>query len=100
MLLAKPMQAFSLQGKQVLVCHVPAENPNTFVGKDLWFYTSCGGAQQIRIEGISTASNPRNLIFDFHYSGGEISPDEITEGSLLADGPLEKARRELASISE
>lgn len=86
MLSAKPIQAFHLGGKRVLVCHVAEANPNHFLGKEFLFFTAGRPQGRIKIEGISTAGQTEKGIYDFSYSGDEIRPEQIGGDSLIKQG--------------
>jgi hypothetical protein len=85
MLTAKPIKVFSLAGKRILTCHVVGQNPHAFIGKDLYFCTGGGKPKRIHIEGLSTASDFQRNEYDFHYTGDEVFPSEISEQALVAE---------------
>ena len=91
MLVARPLQAFRIGFKKVVVCHVAEANPNNFLGKELWFYCEGRQAGRIKIEGRSTATPNEGGPFDFSYSGEEIRPEQLGESSLLSDVGFEEA---------
>lgn len=97
MITAKPLKAFSVNGRSILTCRVADQNPHVLIGKKLWFYSSVTAAKRIFIEGLSTASDIRKNEYDLHYTGDEVLPSDISDEALIADGPLEAAVREQAS---
>ncbi len=91
MLVARPLHAFRVGAKNVVVCQVDEVNPNDFLGKELWLYRKGRQSGRIKIEGVSTAtSNPGGPV-DFSYSGEEIRHDQLDETSLLSDARFEEA---------
>jgi len=98
MLTARPIQAFRLGGKSVLICRVLDENPHNFLGKEFGFYSEGREVARIRIEGVSTASNAERGVFDFSYSGDEIRSEQVNASSLITDGLYEEAKRELSVV--
>jgi hypothetical protein len=95
MLVARPLKAFRLGVKKVVVCQVGEANPNDFLGKDLWFYSEGRQSGRIKIKGVSTATQNEGGPFDFSYSGDEILPEQLGGSSLLADGRYEEAIQDL-----
>ncbi len=84
-LTAKPLDAFSLGKKRILVCQVLGINPNNFVGKEFWFLSLDQRQILIKIDGLSTASRFKENLCDFSYSGVEISSDHIGADSLIVE---------------
>ena len=91
MLVAKPLQAFKLKDRHIVTCEVPWNNPHALLNKDLWFYSSEHSRKPIRMEGISTATDVEQNVYDFHYKGAVILPEEITDHSVITDAPFEQA---------
>jgi hypothetical protein len=91
MLVAKPLQVFELKGRHIVSCEVLWNNPHEFLNKDVWFYSTEHSRRLIRIEGLSTASDVEHNVYDFHYGGTVILPDEITELSVISNVPFEQA---------
>ena len=85
MLIARPLQAFTLGGRHILSCKVVKDNPHMFVGKEMWFYSAGSIPKQIRIEGLSTASDIARQVYDFHYTGAVVCQEEIIADSILTD---------------
>ena len=88
MLVARPLQAFRIGFKKVVVCHVAEANPNNFLGKELWFYCEGRQAGRIKIEGRSTATPNEGGPFDFSYSGEECATASNTLGTRRDPGPF------------
>lgn len=91
MLVAKPLQAFAIKDRQIVSCEILLDNPNDFLEKEMWFYTSEGKRRQISIKGLSTASDVERHVYDFHYTGEVILPEEITEHSIITDATYQQA---------
>jgi len=97
MLTAKPLRVFSLGRKKIVVCQLANGNAMQFLDRELSFYAHGDLAGRIRIEGVSTASDADKQEFDFSYSGDEILPEQLGEGSVITDGRVEDALRALAA---
>ena len=91
MLVAKPLQVFKLNGRDIVSCEVPWNNPHEFLNKDVWFYSSEHSRKPLRMEGISTASDIEHNVYDFHYKGALILPEDITDHSVITNAPFEQA---------
>jgi hypothetical protein len=91
MLVAKPLHAFALKDRQIVSCEILLDNPHNFLGKEMWFYTSEDDGRQISIKGLSTASDVERHVYDFHYTGAVILPEEITEHSIISDATYREA---------
>jgi hypothetical protein len=91
MLVAKPLRTFKLRDWHIITCEVPLDNPHEFLNKDMWFYSSEQSRKAIRMEGISTAGDIEHNVYDFHYKGTVILPEEITDHSVITDAPFEQA---------
>jgi hypothetical protein len=91
MLVAKPLQVFKLKDREIVSCEVSSNNPQEFLNKDVWFYSSEHSRKPIRMEGISTASDAERNVYDFHYKGAVILPEEITDHSIISNAPFEQA---------
>lgn len=91
MLTAKPIRAFSLGSKRIRTCCVVGHNPHAFIGKDLYFNPGNGELKCIHIEGLSTATDVQRNEYDFHYTGDEVLPSEISEMAIVTEGLLEEA---------
>lgn len=98
MLVAKPLQAFIIGKKCILSCEVAQENPYDFLNKEMWFYSSESRRKRIRVEGISTASDMEHSVYDFHYSGMVIVPEEITGRSIITDAEYQEAFEQILSM--
>ncbi len=85
MLAARVVQAFTIGKRHILSCEVPQGNPHSFLNKEMWFFSSQSNRKQVRVEGISTANDVELSLYDFHYSGTVILPEEITRDSVLTD---------------
>ena len=97
MLTAKPIRVFALAGRRILTCHVVGQNPHAFIGKDLYFFAGSGKPKRIHIEGLSTASDVQRNEYDFHYTGDEVFPSEISEQALVAEEHSDKGVPKQAS---
>jgi len=84
-LTAKPVAAFSLGKKRILVCDVIDINPHQFLGKEFIFNSLHRQQGRIKIEGLSTGSQFGENLCDFSYSGAEISPDQIGADSQIIE---------------
>ena len=71
-------------------CEVLLDNPHDFIGKEMWFYVSEGSRRRLLIKGRSTASEPSRHVYDFHYTGTVILPEEISELSIITDGEYQQ----------
>ena len=91
MLVAKPLQAFTIGMKRVVSCKIPQDNPQDFLGKDVWFFSSQHNRKRIRLEGLSTASDIQGSIYDLHYVGCVILPEEISNRSVITDREYQEA---------
>jgi hypothetical protein len=97
MLSAKPLRVFSLGLKKIVVCQVAHGDALQFLDQELSFYAHGDLAGHIRIEGVSTASDDAKQEFDFSYSGDEIRPEQLGDGSVITDGRVEEALRALTA---
>ncbi len=95
MLAAKPLQAFTIKNRHIVSCEILLDNPHDFLGKDVWFYSSEGNRRRISIQGLSTASDVERHVYDFHYTGAVILPEEITEHSVITDATYRQAQARL-----
>ena len=68
-----------------------------FLNRELSVYAHEKLAGRIRVEGVSTASDAKNQVFDFSYSGDEILPEHLGTGTVITDGHMEDALRALAA---
>ena len=84
MLTIRPLQSFSIGNRCVLTCHIKGGNPLSIIGKEYVFIGS-GPTKRIRIEGVSTASDIENDVYDLLYSGDTINPNQINDSSLLQE---------------
>ncbi len=91
MLVAKPLRTFTLGSKQVVVCAVTHNNPNELLATELWYYRDADQRWRVRIEGLSTASNNAQRVYDFRYEGRPITDLDITDQSVITDGPYAEA---------
>ena len=85
MLTAKPMHAFRLGSRKVVVCELSDLAPGQFVDREFSFYSRGRLSGRIRIEGFSTASDFRKGVYDFSYTGDEIRSEHLGQGSLIVD---------------
>ena len=100
MLVAKPLQTFTLKGRNIVSCEVLEGNPHEFLNKEMWFFSTENNSKRLRIEGLSTASDLQHHVYDFHYTGTVILPEEITRGSVIADAMYPQAIVKLEPGSE
>src|SRR5438132_13382972 len=100
MLVARPLHVFNLKGRQIVSCEVLWNNPHDFLDKEVCFYSSEHCPKRVRIEGLSTASDLERNVYDFHYSGTVILPEEITGHSVITDVPFKQAMERLCPMAK
>lgn len=88
---AKPLHAFRLGNRKVIVCRLEEcdDNPMRFIGNDFLFRNGSHVSAKIRIEGVSTAGDAGTGVFDFCYSGDEILTEQIGDKSVISDDAVE-----------
>lgn len=96
MKIAKPIGTFTLNNKRVLTCVVHEGNPSEFLGAELTFFPDGGVPKRIRVDGLSTASEYENNVFDFKISGDTILEEEITDTCLMTDVAFKTASEVLS----
>lgn len=88
-LAAKPLQAFRLGQKKVLVCQLTDNDPMQFVNQEFSFFSNGQLAGRITLVGISTASNYNERVFDFSYTGDEIFQQQLNNEAVITNSPVE-----------
>ena len=84
MITIRPLRSFSVGNRRILTCRILGGNPFSIVGRK-YILLGSGPTRKIEIEGISTASDIENDVYDLLYSGDTINPDQINESSLLQE---------------
>jgi hypothetical protein len=100
MLVARPLQVFRIKGRQIVTCEVLWNNPHEFLNEEVWFYSPEHSPKRIRIEGLSTASDPESKVYDFHYSGMAIIEEEITEHSVITNASFKQAMERIRPMTK
>lgn len=88
MFIARPIERFKLGERNIVACQIVVGNPLEHKGKKLSLWCSGQPARQIRIEGVSTATDETNGFIDLQYSGDEIKSCDLEANTFITDQPM------------